>query len=426
MRGKKFFIVLLSLVCVCMNGCDKRNEVETSKIILNNDVTKNKENEKSKLYIKGANGKMDIKVKNVEELNIKGNEDFVPYMFIDNEIYGSIAKNKKDLKQYVDDKLYKLKENNELEKTNIEFNYNGNIYYKDGKVYELDYSKNGISVENKKLTEVLKKCHYATENVFLYKYTYGNRNFVSSLEFFSDGSRFFYLYDEENDRLYQYKENFKDANFSFDSKYGISNSEYIKALDSFIRLDENFKFYEMVFEGKYFKFKEFIDLSKYTNKKLHCNTDNITIKSINDNEVLIIQYKDIPCISKDYFRNVELVSIDKFNFKTNQFTELMKVDESTHFSAPNLINDLIILDEFDLKEDKIKSKNRYFKVLGKNELKTIYKENIEDEEETINTLSIVIPNMNKKELLLYKSISEFKKDNGIEFKKNIYKKYILE
>ena len=34
--------------------------------------------------------------------------------------------------------------------------------------------------------------------------------------------------------------------------------------------------------------------------------------------------------------------------------------------------------------------------------------------------------MNKKELLLYKSISELKKDNGIEFKKNIYKKYILE
>ena len=423
MIGKNIFVILLSLACLCMNGCDKRNEFETSKIIINNDVTKN---EKNKIYIRNSNEKMDIKVKNVEELNIKGNEDFVPYMFIDNEIYGYVVKIKENSEQYVEEKLYKLKENNEIERSDIEFNYNGNIYYKDGKVYELDYSKNGISVENKKLTEALKKCHYATENVFLYKYNYDNKNFVLSLEFLGDGSKFFYLYDDENDRVYQYKENLKDVNFSFDSKYGISNSEYIKALDSLIRLDGNFKLYKMIFEGEYFEFKEFIDLSKYTNKKLDCNTDNITIKSINDNEVLIIQYKEIPCISKDYFRNVELVSIDKFNFKTNQFTELMKVDENTHFSAPNFINDLIILDEFDLKEDKIKSKNRYFKVLGNNELKTIYKENIENEGETINTLASVIPNMDKKELLLYKNISEFKKNNDIEFKKNIYKKYILE
>lgn len=390
------------------------------------------------------NKEKQIKIK-VEEIDLKlpEGEYFSPAFYMGNEIYGSVNMGFNTpqhyekfpvggiFKQY----LYKLKSDNTLKETSKKvFSH---VYYSNmigyeisfsgietGKLYAIDYTKEDEPEELKELDNILKV-----------KGRLGNNTFISENAVNKDETYLvittnipyrgwaLYFYNQQNKKFYTRAGN-------------VVNQEsvvYMDALKAFIRVEQDFKCYKVVFKDNEYDFVEFLDLKPYVNNSIDTNSEERTIfVPVNDEEILIerqILFRDDKYFS--FHPIYETKSLSIFNFKTNQFQELFKTKEQQHIyvnyggNVEAFGGKLIIVDEFENDNGYILPKERFFKTIVDGQLNTVYKEDISREGRTLNPCIRAIISEDGKEIFLEKPITDM--GSSFEISKGaIYKRYIIE
>ncbi|WBW99022.1 hypothetical protein [Oceanirhabdus sp. W0125-5] len=409
---KKGMVLFLASIAVVfqLTGCGK-GKVE--KIVLQKDVQ-----ETSNL----------LEISGVEKIDLKLNdkEVFYPGFYFNGELYGYIGfglgnLDNKEPKEgylkdgYTRDKLFKIDQENKLKETskvmlNNRYTYNKSYDFNDGLVREIDYTKEDVPRESEDISNTLKK------------YNIDKIDYI--LPALIDDKEYIYLFNFSNSKINQYLlDVMEDKLYEFKINDRLIDLIYVEALKSFIWVDKDFTCYKLVFNENYIELEEYIDLKEYMSYRKNDDLKNVSIGALNENEILIIEMgylRDDGYFS--YHPLYETLSISKFNFKTNQFKELLKSSGDRHISSISMSKDILVFDEFEKESGYISPKTRYFKTIDGDELKTIYKESIEDEGKTLSPFIRTLISEDKKEIFLLKQVTDMA--DGVETTMDvIYKKY---
>lgn len=396
------------------NGCSNGYEGSSKKkIILTEDVRATVERETS----------VEVKVQQVE-LDLD-DAYFNPAFYYNGEVYGSVGKgsgmiNPIDSIEYpingtLKDHLYSLDKNNILKETDkkvFAYPYSSKVINRENnKIVSIDYLKEKEPSIMPDLTAKLNKIG-TNENLLIKENIIdGNKKMLTIYNAIPYEGYALYFYDVEKEKLYT-------------RKGEVLNEEtvsYIPALKSFIRMDQNYKCYKVVFEEDSYDFVEYIDVKGFV-KTQTASRDMVQCIPINEEEILLMELSRIGNIT------YETKMISTFNFITNKYEQLFTADSSEHLDAKYIgkvgpIGDYILLiDTFEEEKGYVKPKERYFKKIEGSQLVTIYKEDISSEGLTLQSMPWTAISDNGEEIFLKKEILDME-DNVQTAKGAIYKRY---
>lgn len=426
-------VILLGL-SLTLTGCGGNGTTKVDKIVVEQDVTK------------GLDNVPRVVVEEVK-LNLKEGEFFDGRFYHDGKLYGNVSKGygaaQESTEEYPiyglkKENLYTLDGNNNLGKTEKKIMFGEKpssggtksiaMTFGKGKeeIYIADHkAENSEYIRETELEKLLFEKAYSP---LFYYFTQGNDNYLYFYELEMNGTdAYLGIYDRKNKLLYEMNLGKKDQ---FEKKY--ANGEtyvsdagftysifYSKALNSLMARGNGGMCYKVILKDGEVQLSEYIDLSKLNNKK----ADDIEIDTKND-QALIFYSTYINNDKAHEDGKFKLEAIGKYDFATKQFKILFEAEKDRNINGFYIGKNLFILEEFEIKDNIKTYKNRYILKLEDDEIKTIFKENIEEEKHDIAWNYITI-NEDGNEIFTVKHRTEMK--DGMETSVDaIYKRYIIE
>lgn len=404
-------------------GCEKKEQENVKRIVLESDVRKPELNLENINY-KGWGEIVDFKLD-------KG-DYFYPAFYHEGEMYGYISKGigqvtkggiHNSTGEPTREYLYKVGKDNTLIETSKEAvdcmrGYKkllGFAYGKGDLVFSIDYEKEDKPREIPELTAAIKELKGESENVYSMSEC-GNYVIIRESEPYDAESKI-YFYDMDNKKIYEKKDE-EDIKFN--------NFYYVDSLKSVMCIGKDLKLYSLKFEENYYYLDEYLNL----NDKGYMN--NVEAVMINGDEMLIFEEESITDVElwKD-----KLISISKFNFKTNQHNILFEAPREVIMNIREIKNNILIMEELKEKDGDMVPIKRYFKKVDGNNLITLSEQNSEDDnwdaifqdefrkrEETNRVLYWILISEDEREMIFTIQLTNLK--NGVETTKDIiHKKY---
>jgi hypothetical protein len=380
---------------------------------------------------------------NLENINYKGSGEivnfkldngdyFYPAFYHEGEMYGYISKGiGKVTKGGVHhpsveptrEHLYKVGKDNtliETSKETIDWKMGCEkllsfAYRKGDLVFSIDYTKEDKPREIPELTAAIKELKGKSENVYSISEC-GSYVIIGESEPY-DGWAKIYFYDMNNKKIYEEKDE-EDVRFN--------NFYYVDSLKSVMCIGKDSKLYNLKFEENHYYLEEYLNL----NDKGYI--DNVNAVMINGDEMLIFEEKHITDV--DYGGN-KLISISKFNFKTNQHNVLFEAPKEVIMRIRAIKNNILIMEELKEKDGTMVPIKRYFKKVDGNSLIALSEQNAEDDnwdaifqdelnkrEETKRAFEWILISEDEREMIFTRRLTSLK--NGVETTKDIiHKKY---
>lgn len=426
MNKKIIYVAVILSLTTQLIGCEKKNGEMVKKIVLESDVRE------PNLDLKSVDSK---EVGETINLQLNEGEYFYPAFYHEGELYGYISKGigkvtkggiyhptAEPTREY----LYKVGKDNtliETSKETIDWKIGGEkllgfAYGKGDRVFGIDYTKEDKPREIHELTAVIKELKGKSENVYSMSEC-GSYVIIRESEPY-DAREKIYFYDMNNKKLYEKKDE-EDVEFN--------NFHYVESLKSVVCIDENLKLYNLKFEQNYYYLEEYLNL----NDKGYM--DNVYAVMINNDEMLIFEEKNIKDV--DYWLN-KIISISKFNFKTNQYNVLFETPREVVMNIRNIKNNILIMEELKEKDGIMVPIKRYFKKVEGNNLITLSEQKVKDDnwdvifedeldnsEEKSSILEWILISEDEREMIFTRRLTNLK--DGVETTKDIiHKKYKIQ
>lgn len=423
MNKKIIYVVMILSLTIQLIGCEKKEQENIKRIVLESDVRKPELNLENINY-KGSGEIVNFKLD-------KG-DYFYPAFYHEGEMYGYISKGiGKVTKGGVHhpsaeptrEHLYKVGKDNtliETSKETIDWKMGCEkllsfAYGKGDLVFSIDYTKEDKPREIPELTAVIKELRGKSENVYSMSEC-GDYVIIRESEPY-DGWAKIYFYDMNNKKIYEKKD---EEDVKFDDFY------YVDSLKSVMCIDKDLKLYSLKFEENRYYLEEYLDL----NAKGYIGNANAVM--INGDEMLIFEEEQIKDVK--LWRN-KLISISKFNFKTNQHNVLFEAPKEVIMDIRAIKNNILIMEELKEKDGDMVPIKRYFKKVDGNNLITLSEQNVEDDnwdaifqdefrkrEETNRISYWILISEDEREMIFTRRLTSLK--NGVETTKDIiHKKY---
>jgi len=335
--------------------------------------------------------------------------------------------------------LYTLDENNNIEKTEKKImgresrssDGTKSIVKKIGKDKEEIYigdlkAENSEYIRDTELERLLLGKSYSP---ITYYFVPGNDNYIYFNAIQETGmDAYLGIYDRKNKQLYevnlgkkeQFKKKYENGETYFSSvgfKYSVFYSGILNSL--MVRDKDNSMCYKITLNGEEIELSEYMDLNKLNNEKVSY------IEIINDSEILLFYEENIDSNEEDRDFNFKVYAIGKYNFATKEFKTLFEAGKEKNIQGSYLGKNLFLLEEFEEKDKARIYKTRYILKLEGNEIRVIFKENIEDEKYAEVSWSNITVNEGGNEIFLTKSIT-VKKEDIETIEDAVYKRYIIE
>lgn len=425
MNKKIIYVVMILSLTTQLISCENKDQENIKRIVLESDVREIESNLENINY-KGSGEIVNFKLD-------KG-EYFYPSFYYEGEIYGYISRGigqrakggihhstTEPTREY----LYKVDKDNTLIETSKEAvgssggheKLLGFRYGKEDRVFSVDYRKEDKPREIPELTAIIKELKGESEKIYSMSEC-GDYVIIRESESYYAKEKI-YFYDMKNKKLYEKKD---------EEDKPIRDFFYVDSLKSIIGIDKNFKIYKLKFEDKYCYLEEYFDL----NGKRYI--DNVQALMINSDEIVIFEEKYIRDLKSWYN---ELISISKFNFKTNQYNILFEAPKEVSMNIRGIKNNILIIEELEEKDRYVVPIKRYLKKIEENDLITLFEQKVENdnwdtllgdilEDRKIDyTCEWILISEDEKEMLLTKQSVALEKD--IEKTKDIiHKKYKIQ
>lgn len=422
MNKKMIYAAILLSLIVQLIGCEKKEQETVKRIVIESDVRETELNLENINY-KGTGEIVNFKLD-------KG-EYFYPSFYHEGEIYGYISKGigqrakggiHNSTAEPTREYLYKVGKNNTLIETSKEAigsaggheKLLGFAYEKGDKAFSIDYRKEDKPREIPELTTIIKELKGESEKIYSMSECGDYVIIRESESYYAKGK--IYFYDMKNKKLYEKKD---------EGDKSVKDFFYVDSLKSIISIDKNLKIYKLKFEDKYCHLEEYFNLSgkRYT--------DNVKAIMINSDEMIIFEEKNITDLKSWYN---ELISISKFNFKTNQYNILFEAPREVSMSIRAIKNNILIIEELKENDRDVIPIKRYLKKIEDNDLITLFEQKVEDdnwntllgdilEDRKIDhTCEWILISEDEKEMLFTKQSIILEKDME-KTKDIIYKKY---
>ncbi|MHC1749306.1 MAG: hypothetical protein AB9856_13630 [Cellulosilyticaceae bacterium] len=414
--------LLLIGVSISIVGCGLVIPKRESKIVLEEDVRDQ--------LSKTKQSSVEVQVL---DLKLKEKEFFTPSFYYQGQIYGSIDKGSGEIELegptneypvggYMKEYLYTIAEDGVMTKSNKKIIINPSdikiigkeFWGKSSPIYRVDYAKEDEPHKDENLIRIVKSVGLPDNIGVSEHYIDDKTNYViiTNYSLLPKGYKV-YFYDLNKKKLYKNKEN------------GIKDSPvtYIPKLKSFVHLDDNLKLYKAIFKEDTYEFEEYIDFNQFIHQEE--KIDYINIYLINDSQIVIMEEKEIEEINQD---NYETKRVSLFDFKTNEFKKIFEAGSNQHISIgfeDEVVGQegiIFFIDEFKIKDGYIHPLKRTFKSFEKNELVTLYDEDIQEEGPTVTTGVYCKSNDKSGEIFIIRDINTM--ENNVETtKRRIYKRY---
>lgn len=427
---KAFGIIIISLILLAFGiNYVYGQEVHVEKVVLQDNVHVAVDNEKQ------VNVKM-------EELNLKlpEGEYFSPGFYVGDEVYGDVnidcgtiqSREEFPVNGTMKSSLYRVGNDNNITETEKQVFTNvysskvigyGN-HNNEGKIYSMDYLKDQEPQVMEDLTNFIKVNKYDRNNIFISEQKIDeNKTFLKISTILPYRGVYIYLYDVENKRFFSEKDD-KPCEYDFN---------YSKALNAFFYIDKNLVINKVVFEADKFNFDEYMDLKPYFKDSIDlASISGIHYNTLTDDEILITILGKFRSDGYFSFHPInETKNISILNLKTNQLREIFKADETKHIDSmlvdefKTLGGFLLVFNEYEESNGTLIAKERVFKLLNAEELKTVFSEDITNEGATFSPSVRIKVKEDESELFLAKSVTILK-DNIETTQKVIYKRYSFE
>lgn len=422
MNKKIIYVVIILSLATQLIGCEKKEQESVKRIVLESDVRKTELNLKNINY-KGSGEIVNFKLD-------KG-EYFYPAFYYEGEIYGYISKGigqrakggiHHSTAEPTREHLYKVGKDNTLIETSKEAIGSAGVhekllsfaYGKGDLVFSIDYREEDKPREIPELTAIIKELKGESEKIYSMSEC-GDYVIIRESESYYAKEKI-YFYDMKNKKLYEKKD---------EEDKPIRDFFYVDSLKSIISIDKNLKIHKLKFEDKYCHLEEYFNLN---GKR---DTDNVQAIMINSDEMVIFEEKNITDSKNWYY---ELISISKFNFKTNQYNILFEAPKEVSMNIRDIKNNILIIEELEEKDRDVVPIKRYLKKIEGNDLITLFEQKVEDdnwntllgdilEDKNIDCIwEWILISEDEKEMLLTKQSVTLEK--GMEKTKDIiYKKY---
>lgn len=426
---KRMIAILMSLIIgTNLMGCNIRSEEK--KIVLEENVGMTE-----------SNSNKNIENTEIETLNLSLKEDeyFMPMFYESDEIYGyisrlssrvSIKPTDEEYPVYsgVKEYLYSLNKNNELEESNREV---GTIYERNlgvssiGRKYKNDGTEEGyikINYNESNGPEELPGLKVAVQKIESEYKGWGeelwvmqiNEDFVYlSIEYEDDkyhDLRKTYLYDINSDRLYECGETSNNN----------GSLTYVEGMDSIIFIDHSLNSYKVKFEEDKYYLDKYISLGEISDTESFFTVQN------SENEMCIIKYKYVWDKEMNSKSMRKITSISMYDFSSNKLETLFEGKDDTNFTEVYVGNNIVILDEFYINENKSHFENRYVYKIIDGSMELVLIDNISREGLDEESITTAILSDGGKEIFIFtdrdaRNYSDVSKSDEL-----IYKRYKLE
>ncbi|MEG2288928.1 MAG: hypothetical protein RSA29_11835 [Clostridium sp.] len=437
MDKKRIFIVLLMLgFSVSLMGCEGENKSSTDKAVVDqiNGNDKDGKTTVDKIVIeedvtKKVGDGTKVTVEEVE-LNIDEGEYFQPGFYLDGKLYGAISKGyghasdepTEDFpidgqrKKY----LYALNDENVLEETNKEIFKeihgikSADYKYEQGSTKEILITDFGVDDAIRKaygLEKAMNKNIYDKPNTIREVLGSEEYYYFNSNNAIGDKESYLAIYDEKNNEIYEMK---------------IAKGErvsilYIKETNSLMAWDiNNGLIHKVTLKDGHITLEKYINIEEMFGEKVGY------IDVINESEIIIGCTSDINKTDIDDKNPIYRTDkISKYNFKTNEYKVLFEGSKGKNMLIHYSGNNIFTADEFEEAAGKMSCKNRYIMRVKDEELRVIFKEDIQGEGENeygMNQGGSAVVNEEGNEIFFVKHLCDI---NG-KSKKAIYKRYVIE
>ncbi|MEG0307177.1 MAG: hypothetical protein RR636_04485 [Clostridium sp.] len=437
MDKKRIFIVLVMLgFSVSLMGCEGKNKISTDKAVVDQVNGNDKEGKTTvdKIVIeedvtKKVGDGTKVTVEEVE-LNIDEGEYFQPGFYLDGKLYGSISKGyghasdgpteefpiDGQRKMY----LYAVNDENALEETNKEIfkEIHGikstDYKYEQGSTKEIlitDFGVDGAIRKAYGLEKAMNKSVYDNPNII--KKVLGSEKYyyLDNIEVTTDKVRYIYIYDEKIDEIYK-------TEIGNDEKFTMI---YMEETNSLMAWDiNNGLMHKVTLKDGHITLEKYINIEEIFGEKVGY------IDVINESEIIIGCTSDINKTDIDDKNPIYRTDkISKYNFKTNEYKILFEGSKGKNMLINYAGNNIFTADEFEEAAGKMSCKNRYIMRVKDEELRVIFKEDIQGEGENeygMNQGGSAVVNEEGNEIFFVKHLCDI---NG-KSKKAIYKRYVIE
>ncbi|WP_283591814.1 hypothetical protein [Clostridium butanoliproducens] len=423
MNKKIIYIAILLGLTIQLIGCEKKDQEAVKRIVLESDVRK------PELNLENINYKEAGEIVNFK---LDKGDYFYPAFYHEGEMYGYISKGIGKVTkggiyhpttEPTREHLYKVGKDNTLIETSKEAvdcmrgceKLLGFAYGKGDLVFSIDYTKEDKPREIPELTAAIKELKGKSENVYSVSEC-GDYVIIRESEPYDGGAKI-YFYDMNNKKIYEKKDE-EDVRFN--------NFYYVDSLKSVMCIGKDLKLYRLKFEENRYYLEEYLNL----NDKGYM--DKVEAVMINGDEMLILEEELITDVRlwKD-----KLISISKFNFKTNQHNILFEAPREVIMNIREIKNNILIMEELKEKDGTMVPIKRYFKKVDGNNLINLSEQNVEDDnwdaifqdefnkiEERNRILEWILISEDEREMIFTMRLTNLK--NGVETTKDIiHKKY---